>query len=65
MTARRSLRLPVIALHRRICTRVLAEPWPFLYSVVGNELIKNLPPVASNATKSRKKRHRVKIVLPR
>jgi len=61
MTRRIRLRLPVVGLHRRTCTRVLAQPWPFLYSVVGGELIKNLPPVPSVAKKSRKTRRRVRM----
>jgi hypothetical protein len=61
MTFRKVIRHPLVLLHRRTCTRVLAHPWPFLYSVVGNELVKNLPPSQESAKKSRKKRRRVKM----
>lgn len=34
----------MIKLQKRIPTRARATPWPFLFSVVEGQLIKNLPP---------------------
>lgn len=51
-------------LQRRPLTRVLDHPWPFLFSVEGGELFKNLPAAPQAAKKSRKSGRRVKIGSP-
>lgn len=65
MTPRKILRHPMQILHRRPRTRVLEQPWPFLFSVIDGEVFKNLPgPASKGAKKSRKSGHRVKIEFP-
>jgi hypothetical protein len=49
-TERRSIKL-----RRRMRTRRLAYPWPFLYGVEGGELMKNLPPEEPSAGQDAKK----------
>jgi hypothetical protein len=55
MTERRFIELEQPLMRRRRCTRRLMQPWPFLFSVVGNEIVKNLPPEAEPSKPVRRK----------